>query len=61
MKPLKSFFDKNKELRFSRIPIYQGNRDHVIGYALKDEIFKEVAEDHDEKLLTDLKKGYYYC
>ena len=53
---VKSFFDKNKELRFSRIPIFQGNRDHVTGYVLKDNVFKEVAEDHDDKLLQDLKR-----
>jgi len=53
---VKSFFDKNKDLRFSRIPIFQGNRDHVTGYVLKDRVFKEVAEDNDEKLLIDLKR-----
>jgi CBS domain containing-hemolysin-like protein len=54
---VKNFFDNNKQLRFSRIPIYQGNNDHVIGYALKDDIFKEVAEDHDNKPLSDLKRN----
>ncbi len=53
---VKSFFDENKDLRFSRIPVYQVNRDHVTGYVLKDDVFKEVAEDHDDKPLADLKR-----
>ncbi|NNC70998.1 MAG: DUF21 domain-containing protein [Flavobacteriaceae bacterium] len=56
---VKSFFDKNKELKFSRVPVFQGTRDHVTGYVLKDEIFKEVADDHDEMLLADLKRTIY--
>jgi CBS domain containing-hemolysin-like protein len=56
---VKDFFDKNKELRFSRIPIYQENIDHVTGYVLKDDVFKEVAEDHDKKPLSDLKREIF--
>ena len=56
---VKSFFDKNKELKFSRVPVFHGTRDHVSGYVLKDDVFKEVAEDHDDKLLSDLKRTIF--
>ncbi len=56
---VKEFFDKNKELRFSRIPVYKDNGDHVTGYVLKDDVFREVAEDHDKKLLAELKREIF--
>tara|TARA_R110002073_G_scaffold279026_1_gene442991 strand:- start:256675 stop:257802 length:1128 start_codon:yes stop_codon:yes gene_type:complete len=56
---VKHFFDENKELRFSRIPVFQGNRDHVVGYVLKDAVFKEVAEDNDDILLSELVRTIF--
>ncbi|WP_062057147.1 CNNM domain-containing protein [Aquimarina longa] len=50
------FFENNKTLRFSRIPIYKDNLDHITGYVLKDSIYKEMAEDHHNKKLGDLKR-----
>jgi len=50
------FFEKNKELRFSRIPIYTDSADNIIGYVLKDEIFKAVAEDNHSLKLKSLKR-----
>ena len=50
------FFDKNSDLRFSRIPIYAENEDDISGLVLKDEIFKEMALDHGDKILAELKR-----
>lgn len=53
---LATFFEANKDLRFSRIPIFHNNPDNITGYVLKDEIYKEMAEDHHTKKLVDLKR-----
>ncbi|NQY06908.1 MAG: DUF21 domain-containing protein, partial [Flavobacteriaceae bacterium] len=53
---IKVFFEDNKNLRFSRIPIYTDNPDNIVGYVLKDDIYKDLAEDQDHKILSDLKR-----
>ncbi|WP_242092324.1 CNNM domain-containing protein [Aestuariivivens sediminicola] len=54
---VEAFFNKNLNLRFSRIPIYKDHTDNIIGLVLKDEIFKEMALDHGDKKLSDLKRN----
>ena len=51
-----AFFEANKNLRFSRIPVYKDNPDNITGYVLKDEIYKDVAEDKSERTLENLKR-----
>jgi len=53
---VKDFFVENKDLQFSRIPIYKEDSDDVTGYVLKDDVYKNVAEDNDKMLLADLKR-----
>ena len=53
---IKDFFEQNKDLHFSRIPIYKNNSDNITGYILKDDIFREVAEGKIEQNLIDLKR-----
>ncbi|HHC79659.1 MAG TPA: HlyC/CorC family transporter [Flavobacteriia bacterium] len=53
---IKDFFDENKNLRFSRIPIYKDNTDNITGYILKDDVYKDLAEGKDTKTLADLKR-----
>ena len=50
------FFNKNMDLRFSRIPIYVDDPDNIKGLVLKDEIFKEMALDNGSKKLSELKR-----
>ena len=39
------FFEQNRELRFSRIPLYEkDSHDHVIGYMLKDQVLDQVVD-----------------
>ena len=54
---VKNFYEANKNLRFSRIPIYQEGPDNIIGYVLKDDIYKQLAEDQDNMLLSELKRN----
>jgi len=53
---IKDFFEENKELRFSRIPIYKDDTDNITGYILKDDVYRDLAEDKDTKKLADLKR-----
>ncbi|WP_108868039.1 CNNM domain-containing protein [Aquimarina aquimarini] len=53
------FFEANKALRFSRVPVYKDNPDHITGYVLKDEVYKEMAEDHHDKVLGDLRRQLF--
>jgi CBS domain containing-hemolysin-like protein len=54
---VEDFFKRNLNLRFSRIPIYSGDSDNIIGLVLKDEIFKEMALDNNNKKLSALKRN----
>ena len=53
---IKDFFEQNKDLRFSRIPIYKNKSDDITGYILKDDVFREVAEGNNQQNLIDLKR-----
>jgi CBS domain containing-hemolysin-like protein len=53
---IKTFFEANKSLRFSRIPMYADQSDNITGYVLKDVIYKNLAEDQDHKTMGDLKR-----
>lgn len=54
---VEDFFNRNLNLRFSRIPIYSENPDDIKGLVLKDEIFKEMALNNGNKKLSDLKRN----
>ncbi|WP_303316483.1 hemolysin family protein [Flavivirga abyssicola] len=53
---VEDFFNTNMNLRFSRIPIYSNEPDNIKGLVLKDEVFKEMALNHGDKKLSDLKR-----
>jgi len=56
---VKDFFEANKNLRFSRIPVFADNLDNITGYVLKDEVYKEMAEDNHTKKLSTLKRKMF--
>jgi CBS domain containing-hemolysin-like protein len=51
-----TFFKENQELRFSRIPIYDSNMDHITGIVLKSEVYREMALDNHSKSLADIQR-----
>jgi CBS domain containing-hemolysin-like protein len=53
---LQEFLNDKDFLHFSRIPIYDGNRDDISGYVLRDLIFEKLAEDHFDLTLKDIKR-----
>ncbi|MEP0263445.1 hemolysin family protein [Dokdonia sp.] len=53
---ISEFFKANQELRFSRIPVYEKNIDHITGIVLKSEVYREMALDNHEKTLADIQR-----
>ena len=47
---------RRKELRFSRIPIFDGSVDHVTGFVLKSELLFEAVDGNGNKALRDLSR-----
>lgn len=53
---VKIFFEKHQNLRVSRIPIYSESPDNITGLVLKDDVYKEMALDHDDRILADIRR-----
>lgn len=50
---IKEFYEQ-KEWKFSRIPVYDHNKDYIVGYILKDMVLKEVSDDKFQTRLSEL-------
>lgn len=44
------------KIPFSRIPIYANNVDEILGFVLKDDILREMAEENNRKLLKNISR-----
>ncbi len=53
---VEEYYKKQQNSPFSRIPVYQDNRDHVTGIVLKDDILHALAEDKHDTLLKAIKR-----
>ena len=53
---LMDFMKEKDFLKFSRIPVYESTDDHITGYVFRQSVFEELAEDHHELKLKDLKR-----
>lgn len=53
-KPVREINDA--QLRFSRFPIFEENRDHVTGYALRSDILRTVAEDRGDTPVGQIQR-----
>lgn len=54
---LQEFYEANKNLRFSRIPIHRGvDTEHIHGYVLKDELLSGLVQGKGEETLGSLER-----
>lgn len=53
---VEAFFKENQHIRFSRIPVFKDETDNITGLVLKDDIFREMANDNNTKKLSDIKR-----
>jgi CBS domain containing-hemolysin-like protein len=51
------FFEKNRDQRFSRIPLYENDsHDNIVGYMLKDELLARMAEGRGDTEVGVLRR-----
>ncbi len=53
---IQTFFDENPNLRFSRIPLYEGNTDNITGYFLKDQLYEAIIKGDGHLPLAEIKR-----
>ena len=53
---IEDYYKENKNLRFSRIPIYQTNADNIIGLVLKTDVLDAMINNNGTALLESIKR-----
>lgn len=53
---LSDFLENKDFLKFSRIPVYESDNEQITGYVFRQNVFEELAKDHHQKKLKDLKR-----
>ncbi len=53
---IREFHLKNRNLIFSRIPVYQKRADNVTGFVLKDDVLEEIVNERGHEPLKTLKR-----
>jgi len=54
---IQSFYDSNKTLRFSRIPVFSENPDNISGYFLKDNLLEAIINGNGEEKLATIRRS----
>jgi CBS domain containing-hemolysin-like protein len=53
---IKDFFEANRRLRFSRIPVYSDGVDNITGFVLKDIVLEEMINKNGDIPLSEIKR-----
>ncbi len=54
---VQEFYEANKDLRFSRVPVYQQeSKDHITGYILKTEVLSNIVNGNAEATLASIRR-----
>lgn len=53
---IQSFFDNNKQLHFSRIPVFSEKTDNITGYFLKNELLLALIDKKGNEALKSIKR-----
>lgn len=53
---IQNFHKRHKNLKFSRIPVYDKRENNITGFILKDDVLEEMVEEKGSKLLSDIKR-----
>ncbi len=54
---VREFHEENKDLRFSRIPVYQQeSKDHITGYILKTEVLANIVNGKPDVTLASIRR-----
>jgi len=52
---LAEFFEAHPKLRFSRIPVWADEPDHITGFVLKDDVLENLVRDRHDATLAELR------
>jgi len=55
-KTIEEFYQENRNLRFSRIPVYHGNPNEITGFILKDDVLEQMVDEKGPEPLKILKR-----
>ncbi len=53
---IEKFYDAHENIRFSRIPIFKGNKDSINGFVLKDELLDNIIKKRGASPLSSIKR-----
>jgi CBS domain containing-hemolysin-like protein len=53
---IKEYYERNKDFRFSRIPLYSNKLDNITGYFLKDDLLLALVEGKGDNILSSIKR-----
>lgn len=53
---IQEFFEANRPLRFSRIPLYKDRMDNITGFFLKDELLEAIINKKGKQTLDTIKR-----
>ena len=59
-KTLREVYDEIMPIRYSRIPVYDVEKESIIGVLLKDDLFQGLIEKKDSELITKLMREVVY-
>lgn len=54
---IQSFFEENRPLRFSRVPVFAENSDNITGYILKDQLLLALIDEKGNEPLKLIKRN----
>ncbi|HET8884794.1 MAG TPA: CNNM domain-containing protein [Salinimicrobium sp.] len=55
-KTIEEFHLHNKNLKFSRIPVYKGKSSNITGFILKDDVLEKMIDDRGRETLESIKR-----
>lgn len=53
---IEDFFHEHRNLKFSRIPVYDKKENNITGFILKDDVLEEMVDEKGPELLKTLKR-----
>lgn len=53
---INAFYEKQKDLPFSRVPVYRENRDQITGFVLKVDALKQIIEGRGDQQLKSIRR-----
>jgi len=53
---LEKYYESNDNIRFSRIPIYKGNKDSINGFVLKDELLENIIKKKGSAAMSSIRR-----